>query len=984
MSDITSTGDSQSADGDGEPTSDATDVAPTGAEGEAVLELGVESTVPASGDGGSGDLGAAGSGGNSGSGGSGAGGGSGGSDDSGGSIEPIEIQTEMEASFLEYAMSVIVSRALPDVRDGLKPVHRRILWAMLDAGLRPDRSHRKCATVVGDVIGKYHPHGDTAVYDALVRMGQTFSLRHTLIDPHGNFGSPSDPPAAYRYTECRLTKLAMEMLRDIDEDTVDFNDNFDGSEEEPTVLPSRFPNLLVNGSQGIAVGMATNIPPHNLGEVIDATVHLIDNPEATPDDLMAFVKGPDFPTANLILGRGGIRDAYRTGRGSVKLRAVAEIEEGQRSDRIVVTAIPYQTSVEAIAEKSSDAVKRGDIEGIREIRNESAKGKTRLVFELKQGAPGLITLNQLYKYTPMQTTFSVNMVALVDGVPRTLNLQQVLAAYVAHQVEVIRRRSEYRLQKAKDRAHIIEGYIKALDLIDQIIALIRGSEDRSEARSGLMGVGFEFSEIQANHILDLPLGRLTRLGRRELEAELAELREKIAELEAILADEGRMRQVIKDELGAVREEFATDRMCEMTFDEGDFDIEDLIDDEEVVVVMTGNGYIKSVAVDAFRAQARGGRGVSGARLKDDDYVRHLLHTSAHAYLLFFTNTGRVYRLKAHRIPMVDRTARGTAIVNLLQLADGERIQAIIDTRDYETNRYLMFCTRNGTVKKTRFTEYDKNLKAGFIAIGLRDGDELVEVFPTSGDDDIFITTGYGQTLRFSETQVRDMGRTAGGVRGIKLRGDDQVVGCDAVEPDTLFLLLTEQGYGKRTDPDAFATKGRGGMGMRSMKIDDRKGSVVGAFMVGEEDEIFIITSGGVVIRTKVADISTQGRDATGVRVMNVDGGERVVAITPAPPSEDDDEDPDGTDPDGGAGPDGAGVTDSNGRSDDRDRAEGGPDQGAAPASDLGPVEGATDPDERPDPQASAGPGSDLGPVEGSVDPDDGLAGPDGSGEADSV
>ncbi len=805
----------------------------------------------------------------------------GGSDDSApDNIEPIAIQNEMEQSFLEYAMSVIVSRALPDARDGLKPVHRRILWSMFDAGHQPNRSHVKCATVVGDVIGRYHPHGDQAVYDSMVRMGQTFSLRHTLIDPHGNFGSPDDPPAAYRYTECRLTKLAMELLKDIDEDTVDFVDNFDGKHQEPTVLPSRFPNLLVNGSQGIAVGMATNIPPHNLGEVIDASIHLIDNPDATPDDLMEFIQGPDFPTKAQILGRVGARDAYRTGRGSVRMRAVAEIVEGKTSDQIIVTEVPYQTSVDQIARKTAELVERGDIVGLREIRNESAKGNTRLVFELKRDATALVVLNNLYKYTPMQTTFSVNMVALVDGIPRTLNLREALVAYVEHQVEVVRRRSEYRLRKLNERAHILEGLIKALDLIDKIIAAIRASEDRQEAKSRLMGEGFEFSEIQANHILDMPLGRLTRLARADLEDELAEKKLMIAALEEILGDEVKLREVIKDEMTEIKDVFATPRQTILMPDPGELDIEDLIDDEDLVVTLTSTGYIKSVSAEEFRSQGRGGRGVTAAKLKDDteDLVSHLLHTTAHAYLLFFSTRGRVYRIKAHEIPITSRTSRGMALVNLLQLQPEEHIQAVIDTRDYETNRFLFFATRQGRVKKTLFSAYDSSLKAGLIAIKLNDGDELVDVIPTSGENDIFMASRAGQGLRFSEDDVRPMGRTAAGVRGMKFREGDELVSCDALRDDTEVLVVTSEGFGKRVDPSLFSVKKRGGLGVRCVTVNERKGQVVGAMVVKQDEEILLISSGGVIIRLPVGDVSQQGRDATGVSVMSLGSGEQVAAV----------------------------------------------------------------------------------------------------------
>ncbi len=795
-------------------------------------------------------------------------------------IEPIEIQAEMEQSFLEYAMSVIISRALPDARDGLKPVHRRILWSMYDAGHRPDRSHVKCATVVGDVIGKYHPHGDQAIYDSLVRMGQNFSLRNPLIDPHGNFGSPDDPPAAYRYTECRLRPLAMELLADIDQNTVDFRDNFDGKHREPTVLPSRFPNLLVNGSQGIAVGMATNIPPHNLEEVIDAVVHLIDNGEATVDELMAFVKGPDFPTGAQVLGRVGIRDAYRTGRGSIRMRAVAEIIEGKTHDQIIVTEVPYQTSVDQIARKTAELVERGDLAGIREIRNESAKGKLRLVFDLKRDASGLVVLNNLYKYTPMQTSFGVNMVALVDEIPRTLNLRDALVSYVGHQREVVTRRTEYRLAEAQKREHILEGLIKALDVIDEIIATIRASDDRADARSRLMAEPFEFSEMQATFILDMTLGRLTRLARIEIDTELAEKREAIAGFEAILADQGVLDQLIKDELAEIRATFGSPRRTALVNDPGELDIEDLIDDEALVVTLSTTGYIKSVSIDEFRTQARGGRGVSAAKLKgdDDDIIAHLLQTSAHAYLLFFSNRGRVYRIKTHEIPVTSRSSRGMALVNLLQLQPDEKIQAIIDTRDYETNRFLFFATRQGRVKKTLFNAYDSSLRAGLIAINLNDGDELVSVVATNGDHDIFMVSRQGQALRFAEDQVRPMGRTAAGVRGMKFRPGDELVSMDVMQPDTELLVVTSEGFGKRTDPELFTPKGRAGLGVRCVKVNERKGRVVGAMFMSPDNEILLISANGVIIRTAVGAVSQQGRDATGVSVMNLGSGDAVSAV----------------------------------------------------------------------------------------------------------
>jgi len=803
--------------------------------------------------------------------------------------EPIEIQEEMERSFLDYAMSVIVARALPDARDGLKPVHRRILWGMYDIGARPDRSSMKSARVTGHVMGYFHPHGDASIYDALVRMAQSFSLRHPLVAGHGNFGSPDFGPAAARYTECRLDPLAMQMLADIDEETVDWGDNYSGEVQEPLVLPSRFPNLLVNGSQGIAVGMATNIPPHNLGEVVDATIHLIDNPEATPDDLMQFVKGPDFPTGAQIMGRAGILDAYRTGKGSIKLRAVAEIVEGsgRQRDRIVVSEIPYQASINTIATKIKELVETRQIEGIADVNDASAGESTNLVIELKKDAPALVILNNLYKHTPLQSNFAMNMVALVDGVPRTLNLKQALEAYIEHQVDVLTRRSEFRRRKAQERAHIVEGFLKAINVIDEVIATIRASDDRPAASAALQAEPFEFSEIQAMQILDMTLGRLTRLARIDLETEHAELLLQITELEAILADPARLRQLIKDELLEVRDKYATDRLSEITYDPGDLDIEDLIDDEDLVVTLSSKGYIKAMPSDTFRSQGRGGRGVAGTKLRDEDYVIHILTTTAHAYLLFFSNLGRVYRLKAHEIPKKERTARGTAIVNLLPLQPGESIRSIIDTRDYETNQYLFFATKKGQVKKTKFTEYDSSLRAGIIAVSLRDGDELVKVMPANDGDDIFMVSRTGMTVRFDGGEVRPMGRSAAGVRGMKLKEGDELVSCDVARDDATILIVTDAGYGKRTKLEHFARKGRGIQGVRGIRLTARRGHVVAAFMVSLDDEIFVIASGGTVIRMPVREISSQGRDATGVRVMNLDDGQEVAAVAPVLANDDD-------------------------------------------------------------------------------------------------
>jgi DNA gyrase subunit A len=796
-----------------------------------------------------------------------------------GSFEPIELQHEMERSFMDYAMSVIVSRALPDVRDGLKPVHRRILFGMDELSARPDRPHLKSARITGDVMGKYHPHGDSAIYDALVRMAQPHSLRVPLIDGHGNFGSPDASAAAARYTESRLALIATHMLDGLHEDTVDFADNYSGEFSEPTVLPSRFPNLLVNGSQGIAVGMATNIPPHNLGEVCDAVVHLLDRPEATVEELMAFVKGPDFPTGALILGRSGIMDAYRTGKGSIRMRAVAEIEEGKNNRvQIVVTQLPYQSSPSSILNRIGELVDAGELAGIANANDESAKGKTRIVIDLKRDANANVVLNNLFKQTALQSSFSVNFVALVDGVPRTLTLLQALQHYIAHQVEVITRRSNYRLNKATERAHIIEGRVRALDVIDAIIAVIRSAEDRSAARDALRSAPFEFSEFQAEDILEMRLGQLTRLSRIDLEATLAELRSTITGLEAILGDREILNTVIKTELGAIREEFATPRRSVITFDPGDMSVEDLIEDQELIITFSNIGYIKAMPSDTFRTQGRGGRGIQGAKVKDEDYVTNIITTSAHAYLLFFSNRGRVYRLKAHEIPVKDRTARGTAIVNLLPLAADEKIRAIIDTRSYEDNRYLFFCTKLGQVKKTLMSEYDSSLRAGLIAVNLRDGDELVRVIQTNGDDQILMLSRAGIAIRFAEEEVRAMGRAAAGVRGMKMKTGDEVVSCDAVTDATDILLITNAGFGKRVKVERFNVQGRGGQGVIAIKLPVKRGQVTAAFTVELEDEIILISDGGTVNRQAVKGISSQGREATGVRVMDLDAGQSVASV----------------------------------------------------------------------------------------------------------
>jgi len=807
----------------------------------------------------------------------------------GGSTD-VTIEEEISYSFLEYAMSVIVSRALPDVRDGLKPVHRRILFAGLEAGLRPDRHYRKCAALVGDVMKKYHPHSDQAIYDALARLAQDFSTRYPLIDGQGNFGSiDGDAPAAMRYTECRLSPLAMELLRNIDEETVDFIENYDGYEVQPSVLPARFPNLLANGSSGIAVGMATNIPPHNLGEVIDATVELLRNPDEAADDArsleiaMKHIKGPDFPTGALIVGRQGTLDAQMTGRGSVKMRAVCEVEEGPKGNpRIVVTELPYQVNKARLALKIADLVnaKEHRLEGIADLRDESNRQGIRLVIELKRAAVPQVVLNQLYKRTQLQDNFGVNTLALVEDVPRTLNLGQVLTEYIAHQVTVITRRTQYRLRRAQERSHILEGLIIALDNIDDIVALIRAAADAEEARNGLIA-RYGLTEIQANHILDMPLRRLTALEQDKIREEYEELQKTIAELQAILDDPSRVRSLIAEELEDIKEKYADSRRTRIVPDEGEFDIEDLIADEELVLSVSRGGYIKSVPLDTYRRQGRGGRGVKATALKEGDIVEHLTTTTAHSYLLLFSNSGRVYRLKAHEIPKRDRTARGTAVVNVVSMRPEDEVAAMIDTRDYESYRYLLIATRKGMVKKTLFREYDSTRREGIIALNLKDGDEVVRVVPTSGEEDLLLITRKGKAIRFSERNVRPMGRTATGVIGIRLESDDEVVACGVVrdENDDL-LLLTEFGFGKRTKLHHFPRKGRGGKGVIAAKLTKPRGDIIGATVVKAGDEVFVISDDGVATRQGVDGISRQGRPTTGVRVMQLGEGAKISALAP--------------------------------------------------------------------------------------------------------
>ncbi|MCC7077325.1 MAG: DNA gyrase subunit A [Acidimicrobiia bacterium] len=793
-------------------------------------------------------------------------------------IRPVEIEEEMKHSFMEYSMSVIVSRALPDVRDGLKPVHRRILYGMSTEGMRPDRRHQKCANAVGVVMGRFHPHGDTAIYDSLVRMAQDFAMRHPLIDPKGNFGSIDFPPAAMRYTEARLNNLAMLMLEGIDEDTVDFQANYDGQHEEPAILPARFPNLLVNGSAGIAVGMATNIPPHNLAEVIEATLHVLDNPDATSTDLMQFVKGPDFPTAGQVIGMAGIRDAYMTGRGSIRVRAKVDIEETSTGKvRLVATELPYQVSLQRTAERIAELLKADKIAGITNVLDESDKEGPRLVIELRKDAIPNVVLNNLYKHTQLQETFGANMVALVDGVPRTLSLVDMVSHYVRHQLEVVERRTSFRLRRARERAHIVEGLLLALDRIDEVVALIRSSESVDDARTALMQT-IGVSETQANHILDMPLRRLAALEVGKLRDELVELQATIAALQAILDDPTRLRAVVKDELNEAKEKHADPRRTVILPDEDELDIEDLIADEDLVVTVTRRGFIKSVLEDSYRLQGRGGKGVIGGRLRDEDHVEHMLTTTAHAYLLLFTNRGKVYRIKAHEIPKRDRTARGVALPQFLPVGPDERVQAIIDTRDYETARYLAFVTRHGVVKKTRFQEYDSSRRDGLIAIGLKDDDELVSAFTTSGEDDIIVVTRDGMGIRFAESDVRPMGRTAGGVRAIAVAAGDVVVGARRAEEECDVLLVTERGYGKRTHIADFRPQRRGGKGLIAMKVAPNRGRLMAARTVRPEDDLLLINSTGTVVRINAGQVSVQGRQATGVKLMALGEGEEVTAV----------------------------------------------------------------------------------------------------------
>ena len=794
-------------------------------------------------------------------------------------IIPVEIAEEMKNSYIDYAMSVIAGRALPDVRDGLKPVHRRILYSMSELNLTPDKPYRKSARIVGDVLGKYHPHGDTAVYYAMVRMAQDFSTRGLLVDGHGNFGSvDGDSPAAMRYTEAKMSKLSLELLRDIEKETVDFVPNFDESLKEPAVLPSRFPNLLVNGSNGIAVGMATSVPPHNLGEVIDATVQLIDNPECTVEDLMQNIQGPDFPTAAIIMGKESIADAYKTGRGKVKVRARASIEELPKGrQQIVVTEIPYQVNKAKLVERIAELVKDKKLEGISDLRDESNRQGMRIVIELKRDANANIVLNNLYKHSQMEDTFSIIMLALVDGVPRVLNLKQILYYYLEHQKDDVTRRTKFELNKAEARAHILEGLRIALDNIDAVISLIRASKTTAEAKAGLIEK-FNLSDIQAQAILDMRLQRLTGLERDKIEEEYRELMKKIERLRAILADEKLLLGVIKKEILEIKEKYADERRTEIRHAEGEIDMRDLISDEEITITLTHFGYIKRLPSDTYKSQKRGGKGVAALTTREEDFVKHLITTRTHSRLLFFTNRGRVFRLDAFEIPEGKRQSKGTAIVNLLQLAPNEKIATLIAIDANDNNTYSLLATKKGIVKKTNREEFKNINKAGLIAIGLRADDELIDVKVTDGNKEVLLVTKDGMSIRFDENDIRPMGRTAMGVKGITLSGDDEVVSMSLCDEGSDLLVVSENGLGKRTDINEYRSQIRAGKGIKTYNNSEKTGKLVGAEMVNEDDEIMIINSDGVLIRLKVSDISIFGRVTSGVKLMKTDDEVNVVSI----------------------------------------------------------------------------------------------------------
>ncbi|AHG03655.1 DNA gyrase subunit A [Halobacterium sp. DL1] len=808
-------------------------------------------------------------------------------------VKNVRVDEEMEQSYIDYAMSVIAGRALPDVRDGLKSVHRRILYAMHEANITSGSSHRKSSNIVGDTMGDYHPHGDSAIYDALVRMAQDFSMRYPLVDGQGNFGSvDGDPAAAMRYTEARMAPIAEELLEDIEKDTVDFQANYDDRLTEPTVLPAALPNLLVNGSSGIAVGMSTNIPPHNLGEVIDATIHLIDNPECTVVDLMDYVKGPDFPTAGNIVGRSDVKQAYQTGRGRVRMRAEYHVEEGDRSDTIVITELPYQQNKSKLVERIADDVNDGKLEGIRDLRDESDRNGVRVVIELKQNANTDVVENRLLE-SHLERTFGIINLALVDGQPKVLTLKEMLAEYVAHRREVVRRRSEHDLAEAEDRAHILEGRLKALDQVDDVVETIRGAEDRDGAKEALKEV-FDFTQAQADHIVRMQLGSLTSMEAAEIETEYEEVTETIERLEEILGSEEELLSVIKDELREIKDGYDDERRTSFIEDAGTVTDEDLIPEEDVVVVLSEGDYIKRVPADTFDSQHRGGKGIIGTDLKEDDRVSTVFTASTHDYLLCFTNQGQVYRLKVYQVPEMSRTARGTSAVNILDLDDGEEISAVVtaDDLDFEADdEYLTMATRHGYVKRTSVGEFGNILTTGIIATSLEDGDELADVEVTSGDDDVILGSEQGMAIRFDEDDVRPMGRNARGVHGMNLEGDDRVAGVAAVDADDerTLLTVTEFGYGKRTKLSEYRKQSRNGKGLVDIKTDERNGDVVSLDSVDDDDNLVAMSERGQIIRLPVDEISTYGRNTKGVKVMDVEEGDEVAAVSVYRPSENDDE-----------------------------------------------------------------------------------------------
>lgn len=820
-------------------------------------------------------------------------------------VIPVDIEKEMKDSFLAYSMSVIVSRALPDVRDGLKPVHRRILYAMHEAGLTPDKPYRKCATTVGDVLGKYHPHGDASVYDALVRLAQDFSLRYPLVDGHGNFGSiDGDPPAAYRYTEARMSKISLEMLTDIDKETVDFGSNYDDSRKEPQVLPSRFPNLLVNGSSGIAVGMATNIPPHNLGEVIDAVDFLMENPDAELADIMEYIKGPDFPTGGIIMGKAGIRAAYATGRGKIILRAKAEIEEKKNGRfHIVVTEIPYMVNKARLLQSIAGLVKDKRIDGISDLRDESDRDGMRMVIELKRDANPQVVLNQLYHYSQMQETVGIILLALRKGQPKVMTLKEILTDYIDFQVEVIRRRTEFDLKKARDRAHILQGLYIALDFIDEVISIIRGSKDQASAKAALMercfkpaegfvhmgsvelvnygSEGIYLSEAQASAIVAMRLGQLSGLERQKIEDEYAAILARVQELEAILADHQLVLDIIKKELGEIRRRFGDERKTDIQMISGEVDIEDLIPEEESVVTLTHFGYIKRLPADVYKTQKRGGRGVSGMTQREEDFVEELFICSTHDHVLFITNKGRMHRLKCYQIPEGSRTSRGTNIVNLLNLEEGENIAYMIAVKDFDPDKYLVMVTRNGLIKRTELSAYKNVRKSGLIAITLNDDDELAFAKLTNGSHELLIATRNGMAIRFSEQDARPLSRTARGVRAIKLRGDDYVVGLARLRDNATVMTVTDKGQGRRSEISEYGLQNRGGYGKINYKVSDAKGYVAGIKVVDDTDDLIMISDDGVIIRIRVSDVNIMSRYASGVRVMRLNENSSLVSIARA-------------------------------------------------------------------------------------------------------